>query len=144
MAKRKEKDIESEIISKEMEEYINDKTAAMLRQNNDIQIKQKQLEQFESQKAKMTRDNEENTSNRLKKTSEHGQILMTINNMFERVTLKGNALIAQNPLKDKGPLKDFNNESGEVEKIAEIQLGIIKEFIENFQTFQQRLNKVDE
>ena len=94
MAKRKEKDIESEIISKEMEEYINDKTAAMLRQNNDIQIKQKQLEQFESQKAKMTRDNEENTSNRLKKTSEHGQILMTINNMFEKVTLKGGALIA--------------------------------------------------
>ena len=41
MGKRKEKDIESEIISKEMEEYINDKTAAMLRQNNDIQIKQK-------------------------------------------------------------------------------------------------------
>ena len=135
MGKRKEKDIESEIISKEMEEYINDKTAAMLRQNNDIQIKQKQLEHFESQKAKMTRDNEENTSNRLKKTSEHGQILMTINNMFERVTSKGGALIAQNPLKDQGPLKDFNNESGEVEKTAEIQLGIIKEFIENFQTF---------
>ena len=106
-----------------------------LYQKSDSHWRALHLWAFESQKAKMTRDNEENTSNRLKKTSEHGQILMTINNMFERVTLKGNALIAQNPLKDKGPLKDFNNESGEVEKIAEIQLGIIKEFIENFQTF---------
>ena len=62
----------------------------------------------------MTRDNEENTNHRLKKTSEHGQILMTINNMFERITQKsekggaGN-LVAQNPFKDNPPLKDFGD-----------------------------------
>ena len=126
-----------------MEEYIKTQTVRMLAFNNDIGIQQKNLENFESEKAKMTRDNEENTSNRLKKTSEHGQILMTINNMFERVTSKGGALIAQNPFKDRGPLKDFEDR-GELEKQAEVQLGIIKEFIENFQTFQTRLNKVDE
>ena len=71
-AKRKEKDNESEIISKEMEEYIKTKTVQMLAFNNDILIQKKALENFESEKARMTRDNEENTSNRLKKTSEHG------------------------------------------------------------------------
>ena len=55
-----------------MEEYIKTQTVRMLAFNNDIGIQQKNLENFESEKAKMTRDNEENTSNRLKKTSEHG------------------------------------------------------------------------
>ena len=71
-AKRKEKDNESEIISKDMEEYIKTQTVRMLAFNNDILIQKKSLENFESEKARMTRDNEENTSNRLKKTSEHG------------------------------------------------------------------------
>ena len=84
-------------------------TIKIVSNNNMIAQKKKNLEEFESEKAKMTRDNEENTNNRLKKTSEHGQIFMTINNMFERITQKGGALVAQNPFKDNPPLKDFGD-----------------------------------
>ena len=34
---------------------------------------------------------------------------MTINNMFERITEKGGALVAQNPFKDDPPTKDFGD-----------------------------------
>ena len=56
--------------------------------------------------------------------------------MFEKVTSekvsgKSGGLVAQNPFKDKGTLKDFSD-IGELEKQAVVQLGIIKEFIENF------------
>ena len=64
---------------------------------------------------------------------------MTINNMFERVTTKGKDLVSQNPFKDTPPLKDFQDLPA-VEKQAQVQLQIIKEFIENFQTFQKAIN----
>ena len=79
------------------------------------------------EKAKLSRDNEENTTNRLKKTSEHGQILMTIDSLYIKVTSKGKDLIASN-YKDKPPLKDFND-LAECEKQADYQLKIIMEFV---------------
>lgn len=55
-----------------MEEYIKTQTIKKLSYNNNIGAQQKTLEDYESEKAKLSRDNEENTTNRLKKTSEHG------------------------------------------------------------------------
>ena len=49
----------------------------------------------------------------------------------EKVVGKNGGLVAQNPFKDKGTIKDFSD-VGELEKQAVVQLGIIKEFIENF------------
>ena len=129
--KKKEKDNESEEINKRMEEYIKTQTIKKLSYNNNIGAQQKALEDYEGEKAKLSRENEEKTDSRLKKTSEHGQILMTINNMFERVTTRGKDLVAQNPLKDSGPLKDFEDRSA-LERQAQIQLEVIHEFITNF------------
>ena len=98
--KRKEKEQDSEQITKQMEKYIKEQTIKKLEYNNNIGTQQKTLEDFESEKAKLSRDNEENTTNRLKKTSEHGQILMTINNMYETIMKRGSPLIAQNVFKD--------------------------------------------
>jgi len=65
---------------------------------------------------------------------------MTIDSLFVKVTTKGKDLIASNPNKDRPPLKDFND-LPECEKQADAQLEIIKEFVQNFQEFQARLNK---
>ena len=123
-----------------MEAYTKEQTTAKVTQNNKIGVQQKLLEDYETEKAKLSRDNEENTTNRLKKTSEHGQILMTIDSLFIKVTGRGKDLIASNPNKDRPPLKDFND-LVECEKQADAQLKIIMEFVQNFQEFQNRLNK---
>ena len=132
-------------LTEEMENYTKEQTTAKVTYNNKIGVQQKTLEDFETIKQKLSRDNEENTSNRLKKTSEHGQILMTIDSLFQKVTLKGKDLIASNPFKDSGnrqPHRDFDN-LVESEKQADDQLEIIKEFVQNFHTFQDRLNSTE-
>ena len=83
-----------------MEEYIKTQTIKKLSYNNEIGLQTKTLEGYESEKAKLSRENEDKVNETLKKTSEHGQILMTINNMYERITSKGKALISNDPFKD--------------------------------------------
>ena len=83
-----------------MEEYIKTQTIKKLSYNNEIGLQTKTLEGYESEKAKLSRENEDKVNETLKKTSEHGQILMTINNMYERITQKGKALISKDPFKD--------------------------------------------
>lgn len=120
-------------LTNEMEAYTKEQTTAKVTYNNKIGVQQKTLEDYENEKAKLSRDNEENTTNRLKKTSEHGQILMTIDSLFNKVAAKGKDLIASNPNKESS-LKDFND-LAECEKQADLQLEIIKEFVQNFQEF---------
>ena len=122
-----------------MEEYIKAQTIKKLSYNNNIASQKNTLDEYEAKKAKLSLDNEENATKRLNQTSEHGQILNTINNMFERVTTKGKDLVSQNPFKDTPPLKDFSDMPA-LEKQAQVQLQIIKEFIQNFQTFQKQIN----
>ena len=77
-----------------MEEYIKAQTIKKLSYNNNIAAQKNTLDEYETKKAKLSLDNEENATKRLNQTSEHGQILMTINNMFERVTTKGKDLVS--------------------------------------------------
>jgi len=50
--------------------------------NNKIAVKQSWLESIEDQKSKLMAESEENTTKKMRKTTEHGQILMTIDNLF--------------------------------------------------------------
>ena len=127
----------------DMEVYTKEQNTAKVTYNNKIGVQQKNLEDYETVKAKLSRDNEENTTNRLKKTSEHGQILMTIDSVFNKILLRSKDLIASNPNKDSPPLKDFNY-SPEIEKQADAQLEIIKEYVQNFMEFCNRLNRPED
>ena len=127
----------------DMEVYTKEQNTAKVTYNNKIGVQQKNLEDYETVKAKLSRDNEENTTNRLKKTSEHGQILMTIDSVFNKILLRSKDLIASNPNKDRPPLKDFNY-SPEIEKQADAQLEIIKEYVQNFMEFCNRLNRPED
>ena len=125
-----------------MEEYKKRNDIAKVSYTNKIGTQQKTLEEYETEKSKLSRDNEENTNNRLKKTSEHGQIIMTIDSLYNKVVhpLKGYPLVAHNPLKERAPLKDFND-LPECEKVADLQLETIKDFVQNFHSFVELLNK---
>lgn len=50
--------------------------------NNKIAKKQKKLEKIEEHKGHLMAESEELTSKKMKKTTEHGQILMTIDNLY--------------------------------------------------------------
>ena len=63
---------EIDVLSNEKDTYEKEQTTAKVTYNNKIGVQQKTLEEFETEKAKLSRDNEENTTYRLKKTSEHG------------------------------------------------------------------------
>ena len=52
--------------------------------NNKIATKQQRLEKIEDLKGRLMAESEENTSKKMKKTTEHGQILMTIDNLFQK------------------------------------------------------------
>lgn len=127
-------------LNNEIEAFVKEQTTAKVTYNNKIGVQQKALEDFETEKSKLSKDNEENTNNRLKKTSEHGQIIMTIDSLFNKVASRGKDLIASNPYKERPPLKDFND-LGECEKQSDVQLEIIREFVQNFHHFCELLNK---
>jgi hypothetical protein len=71
---------------------------AMVKKGGSIANKQKDLEELESEKEKITSTNQENSKEKMKKTCEHGQILMTINNLYLKVSKKENWSIV-NPVK---------------------------------------------
>ena len=52
--------------------------------NNDISGRQQDLEKLEDKKNRMMAENQEVTSKKLKRTTEHGQILMSIDNIFRK------------------------------------------------------------
>ena len=63
--KRREKDDEAEEITKKMEEYIKAQTIKKLSYNNNIAAQKNTLDEYETKKAKLSLDNEENATKRL-------------------------------------------------------------------------------
>ncbi len=52
--------------------------------NNEISQRQQELEKLEDLKSRQVAENQEVTSKKMKQTTEHGQILMSIKNLFDR------------------------------------------------------------
>ena len=59
-------------------------TTDKIKLNNEISQKQQQLEKLEDTKSRQVAENQEVTSKKMKQTTEHGQILMSIKNIFEK------------------------------------------------------------
>ena len=57
----------------------------MVRATNDIAKATEQYEKAEEEKESLMVGNEEKTEMRLSKTNEHGQILMTINSLYDSI-----------------------------------------------------------
>jgi hypothetical protein len=68
--------------NKDIANYTKEKGTQAMTLNNKIAVKQSRLENLEDQKSKLMAESEENTSKKMRKTTEHGQILMTIDNLF--------------------------------------------------------------
>lgn len=69
-------------INKDIAKFTKDKNTEKMTLNNKIATKQQRLEKIEDKKSKLMAESEENTSKKMQKTTEHGQILMTVDNLF--------------------------------------------------------------
>ena len=76
--------------------------------NNKIAKKQKKLEKIEEQKGHLLAESEDNTSKKMKKTTEHGQILMTIDNLYQKCQ-KRDMFISRKEFTSGEQPKNFND-----------------------------------
>ena len=72
----------------EMEVFKKQTGLQTLHYTNQIAEEQQQLQEIEADKARLMIGNEEKTEMRLKETNEHGIILMSIKNLFEKIGVK--------------------------------------------------------
>ncbi len=71
-------------LNKQIAVYTKEMNTMKMTLNNKIATKQQRLEKIEDLKGRLMAESEENTSKKMKKTTEHGQILMTIDNLFQK------------------------------------------------------------
>ncbi len=77
--------------------------------NNKNAKRQADLEQMEDSKAQLLAEAEESTSKMQQKITEHGQILMTINNLFKICYAKKEMLSLSKYFTEMVEPKDFDN-----------------------------------
>lgn len=87
----------------------------MIKLNNDISQRQQDLEKLEEMKSRAMADNQEVTSKKMKRTTEHGQILMSIENIFRKCLKRKELIIVSKELPNQDAPKSFDNivESGQ-------------------------------
>jgi hypothetical protein len=73
-----------------MAQYINDKKTQMLQLNNEINDMQTEHKRIEKERNKLKVEGEENAFKKTMETTQQGQIIMTINNMFRDIMHKAN------------------------------------------------------
>jgi hypothetical protein len=91
----------------------------------------------------MITTNEENSSQKMSQICEHGQILMTINNLYLKVSRKENWQIVEMIKKDVDTeppeqQKSFDHIDDVVEK-ARVQLNLIEKFTNSFTRLQKMI-----
>jgi hypothetical protein len=134
---------ELDALHKSMETYkklMNEKKVAA---TNKINVQKDVMERSENEKAALMVGNEEKTVKRLDKTNEHGQILMTINSLYntllrEKEVSQDKAILMMISAKPDAP-RDFNNIALN-ERASLEYLKAIGEFIDVFQMFIGKMN----
>lgn len=116
-----------------MAQYINDKKTQMLQLNNEINDMQTEHKRIEKERNKLKVEGEENAFKKTMQTTQQGQIIMTINNMFKDIWHQANdALNFSNMGKSEGKEdttpkeKDQFEHSSNTEKNAIYQLEYIQ------------------
>ena len=128
-----------------MDSYQKEMTDKMVNAANQINDRKEAYERAEEDKQALMVGNEEKTEKRLNKTNEHGQILMTINSIFntlmkERDASKESIVFAAPSLKNEQP-SHFNDIQTNEKFAVKHQLKTIKDFIDHFGTFWKNLKK---
>ena len=114
---------------------------------NMIASKQKELESMEAQKDRIMADNEERSSAKMATTCENGQILMTINNWYMKVSKPGNwQIVSKVKVKEgeevqpKLQRKEFDDQViGEQTTLQ--QLDVIKQFCQSFSLLKDKIRE---
>lgn len=108
----------------------------MVKKGGSITSTQKGLELLESEKEKIISKNMEDQRVKQSTTCEHGQILMTINNLYMKVSKKENwQLVGPAKKKDEEyqpPLEQTQFETQDTEEITLKQLAAIEQFTNSY------------
>ena len=106
---------EQDKISREMANNTKEMNTMKMTLNNKIATKQQDLEKIEDKKSRLMAESEENTSKKMQKTTEHGQILMTIDNLFNKCLARKELLVSSKDQQAKEGTKTFDDmqKSGE-------------------------------
>lgn len=127
-----------------MDEYKRDMKEKKVAATNKINVQSDAMERSEIEKAQLMLGNEEKTIRRLDKTNEHGQIVMTIKSLYEKLLNakehgQGKDLMMMISAKQDAP-RDFNS-IVDNEKFAHVYLQAIEEFIKTFHAFLEKMNE---
>jgi hypothetical protein len=85
--------------------YQKEHTMKMVQKGGSLASKQKGLEELDAEKELIISSNEESSSAKMATTCEHGQILMTINNLYLKVSKRENWQLVE--MARKGDDDDF-------------------------------------
>lgn len=112
---------------------------------NMIASKQKELESMEAQKDRIMADNEERSSAKMATTCENGQILMTINNLYMKVSKPSNQQIVRTvraqeteEVQLKLLRKEFDDQV-KGEQFTLQQLDVILQFSQSFNLLKEKM-----
>jgi hypothetical protein len=90
----------------------------------------------------MMAENQDITSKKMKRTTEHGQILMTIDNLFQKCLQRKELIISMKEFMQDEPPENFDNMSlSGSNAISELQ--VIKQCLENFGRLSSVLKEKD-
>ena len=128
-----------ELIAK-IDNYQKTMTDKMVNATNRIGKATEAYEKAEEEKESLMVGNEEKTEKRLNQTNEHGQILMTINSLYETILKYSDASSKAfiKPATVHNVPANFNL-IDQNERAAIDQLGVISETITNFQLLAEKL-----
>lgn len=134
----------------QMDAFKRESDVKTLSFTNRIAAEQRGLQDIEEQKAQLMIGNDEKTEQLLKKTSEHGTILMSIDSLYKKVAVKNeqNGMDTNFTQHKSGDVRD-DAASGSMpvftEKTCEDQLEVIKTYITSFERFRKELgSRVDD
>ena len=127
-------------LNKQIAVYTKEMNTMKMTLNNKIATKQQRLEKIEDLKGRLMAESEENTSKKMKKTTEHGQILMTIDNLFQKCLERKELIVSMKEFMQKDPPKNFDDMALSGEN-AISQLNIVKQCLENFAKLRKALDE---
>ncbi len=67
------------------------------------------MEKLEDAKNRMMAENQDITTKKMKRTTEHGQILMTIDNLFQKCLHRKELIISMKEFMQNEPPENFDN-----------------------------------
>lgn len=133
-------------LTNQVNTHTKDMDSKIMGINNDIAIKQKELEvsfqvtiqDIEEEKNRLQSETEENTSKKMDKTSETGQILMSIDNLYNKCFGRKEKAYIKHPMPNEDHPKNFDDMK-ERGSMAIQQLELLEMYLDDFKQLRERL-----